>query len=89
MNDFLALMGDIVRAYVNQHHAEMLDDPWETDMEWLNHVLGGWWIISPDMGWAWWLGVYTRCPAGQDLDRFPYCYLDAPLPKADFSGWMT
>jgi len=84
MDDLLALMGDIVRAYVNQHHPEMLDDIWETDRDWLNHVLGGWWVLRDDMSWAWWLGVYTRCPVGQDLDRFSYCYLDAPLPNASF-----
>jgi hypothetical protein len=83
MSDLLALMGKIVTAYVTQHHSEMLDDEWETDREWLNHVLSGWWIISPDMGWSWWLGVYSRCPAGQDLDHFPFCDLDAPLPNSE------
>lgn len=84
MNDFLTLMGGIVRAYANHHHPEMLDDPWETDIEWFNLVLSGWWVVRHDMGWAAWLGVYSRCPARQDLDHFPFCDLDAPLPNTHF-----
>lgn len=86
MDDFLALMGSIVRTYCTHHAPEMFDDPHEVDITWFNHIVGGWWILRDDMGWAWWLGVYTRCPAGQDLDQFWGCQLDAPLPRATFGA---
>ena len=104
MNILLALMSDIVRAYAAQHHPEALDpdqhiianvhqgdESWEENetMRWLSHVLSGWWVISPDLGWSWWLGVYDVPPAGQDLTHFPHCRLDAPLPDAKFPGWPS
>lgn len=61
-------------------------------IEEFNHWLQGWWLLSDDGGWKWWLCVFTRSPAehiasGGDLIDFPYCNLDSPLPDADFSGF--
>jgi hypothetical protein len=89
MNDFLTLVGAIVRAYVTQHHSEMLDEMYDHDRDYINHVLKGWWVLDDSAGWAWWLGVYSRCPVSHNPWEFPYCDLDAPLPDADFSGWLA
>jgi len=100
----LELLAAIARAHAEQHHPKVLDPDlhdWHEVVRggeiWLENVttfefnywLQGWWVLDDRAGWAWWLGVYDRCPVGEDPWEFPYCRLDSPLPNADFSIWMS
>jgi hypothetical protein len=87
---------EILHAYHDQHHddydaQEWLDARQPGDFDGMYGVeyewpyLQGWWMLDTTGGWPWWFLVYSKDPAGQDLERFPFCDLDAPLPNADLS----